>query len=233
MRTVPPSAKPSIRRPGHRTDPQIPHRQRAETWSRCLRQRQSLLWRSRRWNCRPSDVSPKRRHPPTLARAIGAGVLPLSGADATVCPGHGLPAEARRRHRSADHPFNGRIAPGLHPHRVASQSIPASSNVGTLPPARRPVPADPPCPARRPNAPGAGFGPPRHRASGPAPHGRRHAPPRGWRSNHTEEGPRQGPLFGRHLHPPRERNARGGPGVERSRAAGAFPDRAPSQQSRS
>ena len=173
--------------------PADPHRQRAETWSRCLRQRQSLRWRSRRWNCRPSDVSPKRRHPPTLARAIGAGVLPVSGADATVCPGHGLPAEASRRHRSADHPFNGRIAPGLHPHRVASQSIPASSNVGTLPPACRPVPADPPRPARRPNAPGAGLGPPRHRTRGPAPLGGRHAPPRGWRSNHTEEGPRQGP----------------------------------------
>lgn len=158
MRTVPPSAKPSTRRPAHRTDPQIPHRQRAATWSRCLRQQQSLRWRSRRWNCRQSDVSPKRRHPPTLARAIGAGVLPVSGADATVCPGRGLPEEAYRRHRSADHPFNGRIAPGLHPHRVASQSIPASSNVGTLPPACRPVPADPPRPARRPNAPGAGLG---------------------------------------------------------------------------
>ena len=65
------------------------------------------------------------------------GVLPVSGAGATVCSGHGL-AEARRRHRSADHPFNGRIAPrASHPHRVASQSIPASSNVGPLPPACR------------------------------------------------------------------------------------------------
>lgn len=233
MRTVLPSAKSSIRRPGHRTDPQIPHRQRAATWSCCLARRQSLRWQSRRWSCRQSDISPKRRRPPTLARAIGAGVLPVSGADATVCPGHGLPAETSRRYRSADHPFNGRIAPGLHPHRVASQSTPALSNVGTLPPACRPVPADPPCPARRPNAPGAGLGPPRHRTRGPAPLGGRHASPRGWRSNHTEEGPRQGPRFGRHLHPPHERNARGGPGVERSRAAGAFPDRAPPQQSRS
>lgn len=43
----------------------------------------------------------------------------------------------------------------------------------------------------------------------------------------------KGALFGRHLHPARERNARGGSAVERSQAAGAFSDRAPPLQSRS
>lgn len=45
--------------------------------------------------------------------------------------------------------------------------------------------------------------------------------------------PPKAAFAGWHLHPPRERNACGGPGVERSRAAGAFPDRAPPSQSRS
>ena len=79
-------------------------------WSCCLRRRQSLRWQSRRWNCGPSDVSPKRRNLPTLARAIGAGVLPRERCGRYRVSGHGLPAEAHRRHRSADHPFNGRIA---------------------------------------------------------------------------------------------------------------------------
>ena len=57
--------------------------------------------------------------------------------------------------------------------------------------------------------------------------------PKGVAIESHRRGPSAGALFGRHLHPPRERNARGGPGVERSRAAGAFPDRAPSSQSRS
>ena len=121
----------------------------------------------------------------------------------------------------------------FHPSRVASQSIPASSAGWAMSSWPDPLGAADQC-RREPHLDRWHTGQsPDHRFRRQAQHcGGLGAPVGGGRLDDPEEGPRPG-LFGWHLHPPRERNARGGPGVERSRAAGAFPDRAPSPQSRS